>query len=445
MSELVAGANIPVPPGALVLTARWEGASALDASAVLLADDGRVRSDADLVFYNQPEGGGGGVRLLGADPGRASLRIDCGALPAQVQRVVVALSLDDGPPDTGTFALVQGLTLELHEDAEGAGTPLATFPVRTGGPETLLLLAEVYRRQGSWRLRALGQGYDTGLAGLAADFGVVVDEDAPPVPEPVAPAAEPEPEPVPEPEPEPVAGDRISLRKEIVRVNLEKRGAAGVRARVALVLDRSGSMRALYSSGAVGRLVERIAPVAAVLDDDGELDAWTFADHCARLPTLRLPELTEWIEQQVYIRAGNRQLPPLPDGGLRVPDHLVGVFGGNNEPEVMREILDTFAAEPGDPVLVLFFSDGGVNRSRQIEELLVKAAAAPVFWQFVGLGRSDYGVLERFDTLPGRQVDNAGFFQVDDIDGISDADLYDLLLSEFPQWLAGARRLGVLR
>ncbi len=424
MTELAAGANIPVPPGALVLTARWEGASALDASAVLLAADGRVRSDADLVFYNQPEAEGGAVRLLGADPGRASLRIDPGALPAGVQRVVVAVA-----PDAGSFAQVQGLTLELRD---GAGTPVATFPVRTGGPETLLLLGEVYRRQGGWRLRALAQGYDSGLAGLAADFGVVVDEDAPPAPEPAA-------------APGPATGDRISLRKEIVRVNLEKRGAAGVRARVVLVLDRSASMRALYSSGAVGRLVERIAPVAAVLDDDGGLDAWTFADHCARLPTLRPAELTEWIERQVYIRAGNRQLPPLPDGGLRVPDHLVGVFGGSNEPEVMREILDTFAAEPGDPVLVLFFSDGGVNRSRQIQELLVKAAAEPVFWQFVGLGRSDYGILEKFDTLPGRLVDNAGFFQVDDIDGITDAELYDRLLSEFPQWLAEARRLGVLR
>ena len=429
MTELVAGANIPVPPGALVLTARWEGAAALDAAAVLLAADGRVRSDADLVFYNQPEAEGGAVRLLGADPGRASLRIDPGALPEGVQRVVVAVSLDEGSSDP-----LRGLVLELREGAEGTGAAVATFPVRTGGPETLLLLGEVYRRQGGWRLRALGQGYATGLAGLAADFGVAVDQDAPPAPEPVTAAV-----------PGAVAGDRISLRKEIVRVNLEKRGAAGVRARVVLVLDRSGSMRALYSSGAVGRLVERIAPVAAVLDDDGGLDAWTFADHCARLPTLRPTELTEWIERQVYIRAGNRQLPPLPDGGLRVPDHLAGVFGGNNEPEVMREILETFAAEPGDPVLVLFFSDGGVNRSRQIEELLVKAAAEPVFWQFVGLGRSDYGILERFDSLPGRLVDNAGFFQVDDIDGITDAELYDLLLSEFPQWQAEARRLGVLR
>ncbi|MFD0331601.1 VWA domain-containing protein [Streptacidiphilus monticola] len=291
----------------------------------------------------------------------------------------------------------------------------------------MLLLAELYRRDGAWRVRALGQGYDTGLAGLAADFGVAVD-DAPPPPQTPAPPA-----------------DRISLRKELVRVSLEKRGARGIRARVALVLDRTGSMRARYADGTVGRLVERLAPVAAVLDDDGELDAWTFADHCARLPSLRIPELGDWIERHVYIRSGNRQLPPLPDGSLRVPDHLVHVFGGNNEPEVIQDILRAYAAEPGDPVLVLFFSDGGVNRTKQISALLTEAAAKPLFWQFVGLGRADYGILERFDTLPGRLVDNAGFFQVDDIDRIDDAELYDRLLSEFPQWLTEARRAGVIR
>jgi stress response protein SCP2 len=422
MTELIAGANTPVPAGELTLLLRWAGGPVLDASAVLVAANGRVRSDDDLVFYNQPQAEAGAVRHLGGSPGRQSLAVDPARLPDSVERVVVAATVD-----AGVFADVRDLALELRD---AAGAVAASFPVSTAGPETLLLLAEVYRRQGGWRLRALGQGYDTGLAGLAADFGVSVDDA------PDAPASR---ESAP-------AGDPISLRKEIVRVSLEKRGAAGVRARVALVLDRSGSMRPLYSAGVVGRLVERIAPVAAVVDDDSSLDAWIFADECARLPSLRVPqELESWIAANVYIRSGNRQLPPLPDGGLRVPDHLVHVFGGNNEPEVIRDILDFYAAEPGDPVLVLFFSDGGVNRSRQIQTLLTKAASEPVFWQFVGLGRSDYGILERFDTMPGRLVDNAGFFQVDDIDRITDAELYDRLLSEFPQWLTDARRAGVIR
>jgi hypothetical protein len=94
---------------------------------------------------------------------------------------------------------------------------------------------------------------------------------------------------------------------------------------------------------------------------------------------------------------------------------------------------------------VLFFSDGGVYRNSEIEEQLTAAAAEPLFWQFVGLGDAGFGVLERFDTLPGRKVDNVGFFAVDDIDEVADTELYDRLLAEFPGWVTAARSAGILR
>lgn len=416
-TQLQPGGNLPLPHGELELTVHSTGGPALDLSAVLVGADGRVRSDDDLVFYNQPQAEGGAVRLAGL-----TLRLDPARLPADVQRVVVAATLDGGE-----FAQVAGLALAASGPG---GAPVASFPIGRLGRETLLLLGEVYRRDGGWRLRALGQGYDTGLAGLAADFGVAVEEPATPAPAstPVVTNAD----------------DRISLRKQQVRVSLEKRGAGGVRARVALVLDRSGSMRERYADGTVGRLVERLVPVAAVLDDDGELDAWTFADHAAALPPVRVRELHAWVERNVYLTSRGRQLPPLRDGRERQPDPLAHIRGGNNEPEAIQQVLDAYAAEPGPPVLVLFFSDGGVNRTKQIQALLTDAARRPLFWQFVGLGRAEYGILERFDTMPGRVVDNAGFFQVDDIDRLDDADLYDRLLAEFPQWLTEARRLGIV-
>jgi len=211
------------------------------------------------------------------------------------------------------------------------------------------------------------------------------------------------------------------------------------------VLDRTGSMRPLYDKGVVGRLVERLAQVAARLDSDGSLDAWAFADDFARLPSLRIPDLPRWIVQWVYINAsGGRQLPPLPDGSLRLPDPLERVRGGNNEPLVIHDIIRSYVSEPGDPVLVIFFSDGGVNRTRQIHDLLVDAARFPIFWQFVGLGRSEYGILERLDTMTGRIVDNTGFFCVDDIEQIGDAELYDRLLTEFPSLLRTASQAGVI-
>lgn len=118
----------------------------------------------------------------------------------------------------------------------------------------------------------------------------------------------------------------------------------------------------------------------------------------------------------------------------------------NEEQKVIAEVRAYVRENPVPaPTLVLFFSDGGVYRDREIERELRAAVEEPVFWQFVGLGRANYGVLQRFDTMAGRRVDNVGFFAVDDIETVSDPELYDRLLSEFPSWLRDARQAGILR
>jgi hypothetical protein len=116
----------------------------------------------------------------------------------------------------------------------------------------------------------------------------------------------------------------------------------------------------------------------------------------------------------------------------------------NEEQKVIAQVRAYVSENPAAaPTLVLFFSDGGVYRNAEIERELRAAVDEPIFWQFVGLGRSNYGVLERFDTLPGRRVDNVGFFAVDDISTVPDPELYDRLLSEFPSWITAARQAGI--
>lgn len=240
---------------------------------------------------------------------------------------------------------------------------------------------------------------------------------------------------------------RLSLRKEQVAVSLRKHGAEGVTARVVLILDASGSMSLLYSKGVVADVVERMAAVAAQLDDDGVMQAWTFASHAARLPDLSLGELPEWLE--LHVRVGELSLfrrSNKPRKGLlpgQVDMRSVGIQ--NEEQKAIAEVRTYVREHPAvDPTLVLFFSDGGVYRNKAIEQELRAAVEEPIFWQFVGLGRSNYGVLERFDTLPGRRVDNVGFFAVDDISGVPDPELYDRLLSQFPAWMTAARGLGII-
>lgn len=466
------GANLPVEAGAVHVVLGWSGGSGApdaDASALLLGAGGRVRDDGDFVFYNQPQHASRAVRHLGKrqDAGATTdtVEVDLRALEPDIERVVLCASADGG-----TFGELSGLTLRLLD--AGTRDELAYFEMEAT-TETAFIGGELYLRGGRWKFRAVGQGYASGLAGLATDFGISVDEepDAAGVSPTVAPAAAPAPAPAPTPTPAPTPSapaptpqssprltkgeeqlpldmrKRLSLRKEQVAVSLKKHGAAGVRARVILVLDASGSMSGLYYKGVVADVVERMVAVAAELDDDGVMQAWTFASHAARLPDLSPGELPEWLE--LHVRVGELTLfrrSKKPRKGLRpgqVDMRAVGIQ--NEEQKVIAEVRAYVREHPAaDPTLVLFFSDGGVYRNKEIEKELREAVEEPVFWQFVGLGRSNYGVLERFDELPGRRVDNVGFFAVDDIAGLPDPELYDRLLSQFPAWVTAARQLGIV-
>lgn len=149
-------------------------AAGVDVSALLLGTDGRVRSDADFVFFNQPVGPGVTYRH---GSGRGDMvDVQTSALPPDVDKVVVTASLDgSGPP---TFARAGTLLATIGSDS---GT--LTFPMDGLTTETAVVCVEIYRRGGAWKVRAVGQGYDNGLAGIATAFGVNIDD------EPEAPAA----------------------------------------------------------------------------------------------------------------------------------------------------------------------------------------------------------------------------------------------------------------
>ncbi|MFJ8109409.1 CAP domain-containing protein [Streptomyces sp. NPDC096132] len=164
MSELVPGGNVPLPGGALAV--RVPGP--FDVCALVTDDSGRVGGDADFVFYNQPTAPG--ARLRGD-----TLTLEPGRLRAGATRVTVVISAaEPGVP----LARLPAPTLQVTDPR---GRVLARFAPPAPRQETVLLLAEVYRRGPAWKLRAIGQGYADGLAGLARDFGVdVVDEGTAP-------------------------------------------------------------------------------------------------------------------------------------------------------------------------------------------------------------------------------------------------------------------------
>lgn len=176
MGELVPGGNVALPGGAV--TVRVPGP--FDVSALVTDDGGRVRDDGDFVFYNQPAAPGA---VLRGD----ALTVDPPGLRSGATRVTVVVS----PADPGTpLGRLPSPTLHV---SDAGGRPLARFTPPRPGAETVLLVAELYRRGDRWKLRALGQGYADGLAGLARDFGVdVVDDTSPAAPASACAAPDPE-------------------------------------------------------------------------------------------------------------------------------------------------------------------------------------------------------------------------------------------------------------
>ncbi|MGY1995723.1 TerD family protein [Streptomyces rochei] len=191
------GSNTPVPTTALRVELGWRtgpGVPDADASALLLVG-GKVRSDADFVFYNQPAHSSGAVRHEGKreSGGRVtdSLLVDLTRVEPSIETVILAASADGG-----RFGQVADLYIEVRDAA--ANTVAARFDNPGATVETAFVLGEFYRRQGAWKFRAVGQGYDSGLEGLATDYGISVDEPqrTPPAPAP-APAAPPPAAPAP--------------------------------------------------------------------------------------------------------------------------------------------------------------------------------------------------------------------------------------------------------
>ncbi|MGW0700578.1 vWA domain-containing protein [Streptomyces sp. NPDC002867] len=239
-------------------------------------------------------------------------------------------------------------------------------------------------------------------------------------------------------------GPAISLRKVEERapalvslyksagVSLHKHGLHGQRAAVYLVLDYSGSMKEYYEDGSVQALADRVLGLSANLDDDGRVPVVFFSTDVDAVTDIALDRHHGRVDEIV--------------AGL-------GHMGRTSYHLAMDAVIDHYIDSGSTaPALVVFQTDGGPINKLAAERHLCKAARLPLFWQFIGFGNkrsSQFDFLRRLDELavPARRpVDNAGFFHAgSDPRQVPDAELYDRLVGEFPQWLAAARAQGIVR
>jgi len=396
----------------------------LDISMFGLDGQGKLSNEAYMIFYNQPQSPCSSIKLTQNDSQKVSFTINLASLPQQIERLILTLTIDGFQ----TMAHLPLTLINLQNQQQTA----ASFQLDGSmfNQEKALMALELYKKDNIWRMSAVGQGFNGGLAALIKHFGGEVAEETSINTSPT------------------LSFSKIDLKKKISLekaaktgnasiidltkkslVQLEKKNLLDVQARVALVLDASGSMNHQYKNGDVQKVVDRLMPLAISFDNDGSFECWAFAQYTTQLDDVTLSNVSQFIEQT---KRGWRNWKV----GARINEEIPAI-------EAVINYYQQF--NDGIPVYVLFISDGGVGNGRQMQNILTKAAMLPIFWQFVGIGGHNYGVLEKLDNMSGRIVDNCNFFDLDQITSISDERLYELMLEEFPDWLHEAKAKKVIR
>ncbi|WP_433660558.1 TerD family protein [Nocardia sp. CA-128927] len=183
-ATLAKGQNGPLATNDVVVSIQLTAPA--DLSALLVTERGKVRTDADFVFFNQPSGPG--VNLQPGPAGQpASLAVSLNSVPADIAQIRAVITLDDANSNFGRFPAPTAIV------SDAAGNRLFEYQIEGLSTESIVIALEVYRRQGSWKVRAVGQGYAGGFAALVTDHGVTVDDS------PAQPTQQAQPAPPPPP------------------------------------------------------------------------------------------------------------------------------------------------------------------------------------------------------------------------------------------------------
>lgn len=188
-------------------------------------------------------------------------------------------------------------------------------------------------------------------------------------------------------------------------------------ARVALAMDYSGSMDWLYDNGSVQKTITRLLPIALKFDDNGELECWLFSNGKERLKTVNKENYSDYVK--------------------KVMKKARMFMGGTNYAPVLTEMVRYYKdIEPSDiPAFIIFITDGANSDRGETDSIIRELSEYNIFVQFVGIGDEKFTYLKSLDDLSGRKHDNTGFVAVEDMNKMTDQELYTELLRQYKDWL----------
>lgn len=410
----------------------------LDVSVFMLGADGKIPDEKYFVFYNNSESLDGSVKHSGdnknadKEGNNQKFYIDLTKISPAIEEMLFVVTIDEAKTKNQRFSQIENAFIKLSD--RSTNKELVRYDLKESfDRETAVEFGRFYKKSGEWRFQAVGTGYNAGLQTFVDKYYVEKDGGRSKVEPP------PPPAPTPTPPPETSAKSRIDLLKKKVDLTLEDKKLTTVKARVGIVVDISGSMDIVYKNGTLQKVLERLLAVASRLDNNGKLDVWVFNEICQRLPAVTEDNFEDYANREI-----------LPTFGK------VGNGRYDNYAPFMLDIMQKYLKEePAKfPNFIVVVGDGGCSDASKTETALKAASKYPIFWQFIGIPipsqdwmvseiKSDFELLKYLDRMEGRVVDNANFFEVSNIDAISDEELYDRLLNEFPLWLKDAIIKGI--
>jgi stress response protein SCP2 len=409
-----------------------------DISCFTLDNNGKLINDDYMTFYNQPVSPKKEVKFIQQNSDHAQFIFDLAKVDDNISKFVITFSIAYG---------TQGITLKNVSLINFIlQTATESFEFNLKGSdfelEKAIIMVEIYKKDDQWRLNCFGQGFAGGMEDLVRFFGGSVSETS------IKPTVTHSVKNVPK-----VVHNiktdwikkRISLEKNLEKeapklldlskkaaISLQKYGLEEHRAKVALCLDISISMSQLYSSGLIQSFVEKILALGCRLDDDGSIDIFLFGEQGYK------PDPITYKDFNGYVNRIIRLYPLESDTRYSTAIEMVRTHYTNYKYERSEPMKSEI------PVYVIFLTDGQPSDKAASTRALKNSSFEPIFWQFIGVGNSNFSYLEKLDDLTDRFIDNADFFSVSSLNQYNDEQLYEKLINEYPTWLKEAKNKGLL-
>lgn len=188
-------------------------------------------------------------------------------------------------------------------------------------------------------------------------------------------------------------------------------------ARVALAMDYSGSMSSLFRNGSVQEVITRLLPISLKFDDNGELESWLFSEGKERLDAVTIRNYKNYVKKVM----------------MKAEMHM----GGTRYAPVLKDIVNYYKdIEPSEvPAFIIFITDGENFDTNETNHIIKELSNYNMFVQFIGIGDEDFKYLKSLDDMRGRKHDNTGFTAVEDMNKMTDEELYTEILRQYKDWL----------